>query len=105
MVIAAAASAAAAADPGLAVRPPVTGIAVTSAVNAVTGDVTTVICGRAGRDLHCARRDRRARSPLAESPGPWPGNQPLAALVPLALESLACATEVAFAAVGSTRHA
>ncbi len=60
--------------------PPVTGIAVASAVIAMTGDVTTVICGCAGRGRHCARCDHRGRSPLAESPGPWPGPQPLAAL-------------------------
>ncbi len=104
LVIAAAVAAAAAAVPGL-VFGPVTWIAVTSAVKAVSGDVTSVICCSAGRDRHCARRDRRGRSPLAESPGPWPGPHPLAALVPLALESLACATEVAFATGGSTRHA
>jgi hypothetical protein len=48
MMIAAAEAAAAAADPGLAVSPPVTGTALTSAVNAVTGTVTALIYGRAG---------------------------------------------------------
>ncbi len=69
-----------------------------SAAKVVIGAVTAVICG-------CARRDRRGWSPLADSPGPWPGPQPLAVLVLPARESPACATEIAIATVGSTRHA
>ena len=80
-------------------------ISVTSTVKVLIGAVTAVICGRAGRDWHIDRLDRSGWSPLAESPGPWPGPQPLSVLVPLALESPACATEVAFATGGSTRHA
>ncbi len=64
-----------------------------SAAKVVIGAVTAVICGR-------ARCDRRGWSPLAESPGPWPGPQPLAVLVPPARESPACATEIAIATGG-----
>ena len=68
-----------------------------SAAKVVIGAVTAVICGR-------AHRDRRGWSPLAESPGPWPGPQPLAVLVPPARESPACATEIAIA-TGDARAA
>jgi hypothetical protein len=65
-------------------------IAVTGAIKAVTGAVTTVTRDScAGRDRHRARRAHRGRSSLAESPGQRPGPPPLATPEQLAHETLA----------------
>jgi hypothetical protein len=112
MVIAAGATAAAATDPRLAPRHrdrcdwrcesrywrrdhrDLQGITVTSAGKAVISNVTTVICCLACRDWHCARRNPMPGRPSLSR---WALGlaQPVAAsaLVPLALELLACATD------------